>query len=502
MSQPPFQPGQDPLKGRYKLVRQLGHGAMGSVWLAEDKLLSRPVAMKELIAPHGNAELADRRERMVQEARALARVSHPAIVSVHDLFFIGDDPWIVMEYISAPSLAQILSEKSLDERRIARIGRRVLEGLSAVHRADIVHRDVKPSNILVADDSDSFLVDFGIARIVDGPSLTGQFVIGTPEYMAPEQFTPGSRVGPPADVWGLGVTLFQALEGYSPFGRHGHDVRTVQLAIETETPKLASSGPLADITLRMLAKDPAQRATVREATRVLTDILTDAPRRSSASTDPHPVPPAPWPARSAVGAARRPAGPATRPYTERTVRPPKERTAEVNGLRDELLRVGPDTGAALLLKLDVRTSVKILADCPSKRRGELLQAIAVIEPGTAATILRMLLDTTAGSAFAYLRPQTAASLLSAMPASEAVRILTRTDVRTAASTIMELAPAEGAALLESMSDLQRAADVLLHATPETAIAVACAKPDFGRRVHPYLREPLRAQVGRALAKLC
>ena len=465
---------------------------MGSVWLAKDTRLDRPVALKELIPPRESEELADRRQRMVQEARALARLSHPAIVPVHDLFFIHDDPWIVMEYVSAPSLDHILKQESLDERRIARIGLRVLRGLAAVHRAGIVHRDVKPSNVLVAGDSEAYLIDFGIARITGGPSLTGKFVIGTPEYMAPEQLKRGAKVGPPADIWGLGVTLFQALEGYSPFG-HGAPGRVVQ-AIEQETPKPARHGPLADIALQMLAKQQAERATAQQVIRALTAFLTDAPRpRGAGNGTRRPVNPE---------ATQPPSGRGSQRPARRASRPPKDELARASGIRDEVLHVGPDTGAAMLLKLDVRTSVKILADCPDKRRGELLQAIAVVAPDTAATILRMLPAAPAGSAFAYMRPQTAASLLSAMPGQEAVRILTSTDVLAAASAIMELSPADAVALLESMLTVQRAAEILNHTTPETAIALVRVNPNFGCRVQPYLIEPLRTRVGRALAKLC
>jgi predicted Ser/Thr protein kinase len=481
------------LNDRFRLVYQLGTGGQGSVWLAEDTRLERPVALKELAQPRGgSADLDERRMRVLQEARALARVRHPAIVPIHDLFFIGDDPWIVMEYIGGRGLDQIIRAGTLDERSIAGIGLHVLRGLAAVHRAGIVHRDVKPANILVADDGSVFLVDFGIARIAGDPSLTGHSVIGTVEYLAPERLKPGARVGPPADVWALGVTFFQALEGYSPFDRHSEqDPAAVMLAITQETPKLTRHGTLADITLRMLVKDPAQRASAEEVRHALAGIAGEAPQPLPRASG-RPTAPLPGVMRERASAADVPAGPATRPLNKQT--------AGRNGVRDEILRVGPDTGAAMLLTLDVRSSARILADCPARHRGELLQGIAAVEPATAATILRMLLDTTAGLAFGYLQPQTAASLLSAMPGPEAVRILVSTDARAAGSAIMELAPAHAAALLKSMSDARRAAEVLTHATSQTAIAVVRADRSFGRVIQPYLTEPLRTQVSRTLAE--
>ena len=160
---------------------------MGSVWLAEDTWLERPVALKELIPTGGgNTDLTERRRRVLQEARALARVKHPAIVPIHDLFFIGDDPWIVMEYVNGQSLDQIIRAGTLDERSIARIGLRVLGGLAAVHRAGIVHRDVKPANVLVATDGAVFLIDFGIARSRRPVADRASAIVGTAEYMAPE----------------------------------------------------------------------------------------------------------------------------------------------------------------------------------------------------------------------------------------------------------------------------------------------------------------------------
>jgi flagellar motility protein MotE (MotC chaperone)/predicted Ser/Thr protein kinase len=484
------------LNNRFRLVEKLGVGGMGSVWLTEDIWLERPVALKELARTSGgDAVRNERRQRVLQEARALARVRHPAIVPIHDIFFAGGDPWIVMEYISGRSLAEVIGRGPLDEPSIARIGLQVLRGLIAMHGASIVHRDVKPANIVVADDDSVSLVDFGIAKIVGDPSLTGYATImGTVEYMSPERLTPGVRVGPPADIWALGVTCFYALEGYSPFRQHPElDQDAIILAIAQETPKPTRHGPLGDLTLRMLAKDPQERAKATEVQRGLEQILREAAAGRSRETE----------SPGARGKQRRPSpGPAA---SEPSVTPPRQdqphdsQSTRLADIRAEIMRVGPDTGAAMLLKLDVRTGAKILAGCPARNRGELLQAMAAVQPGTAATILRMMFDSPAGQAFAYLRPQTAVSLLAAMPTPEAVRILGSTDPRAAASTIMELSPAEAASLLAAMADRERAAKVLGHATARTAVAVARADLGLARKIVTYLPEPHQAQVRRAIS---
>ena len=186
------------LNDRFRLLVTLGGGGMGSVWLAEDLLLERSVALKELVPHNGGDDLDARRERALQEARALARVRHPAIVPIHDAFFTDGDPWIVMEYIEGRSLQSLIESHPLDDATVARIGLHVLRGLVAAHRAGVVHRDVKPDNILVAGDDSIFLVDFGIAKIAGQKSLTRlNNVVGTPEYIAPERLQPGAHVGPP-----------------------------------------------------------------------------------------------------------------------------------------------------------------------------------------------------------------------------------------------------------------------------------------------------------------
>jgi serine/threonine protein kinase len=497
----PSEPGQI-LNGRFRLVKKLGVGGMGSVWLAEDIRLERPVALKELSQTSGgDAARNELRQRVLQEARALARVPHPAIVPIHDIFFVGDDPWIVMEYISGRSLADVIARGPLDELSIAKIGLQVLRGLIAVHGADIVHRDVKPANIVVADDGSVSLVDFGIAKIVGDPSLTAYATfMGTVEYMSPERLTPGARVGPPADIWALGVTCFHALEGYSPFRQHSElDQDAIMLAITQETPKLTRHGPLGDLTLRMLVKDPQERAKAGEVLQRLEQIVRGAAVVREAGGNREPEGPGAyskqrWPSPGPAAFAAR-----ASVTSLRQDQPHDSHSTRLADIRTEIMRVGPDTGAAMLLKLDAGTSAKILAGCPARRRGELLQAMAAVQPGTAATILRMMFDSPAGQAFAYLRPQTAASLLAAMPMPEAVRILGSTDPRAAASTIMELSPAEAAGLLAAMADGERAAKVLAHATARTAVAVARADLGLARKVVVYLPEPHRTQVRRVIS---
>ena len=298
------------LNGRFRLVYKLGDGGMGSVWLAEDQLLERSVALKELMPHVGAPDLSARRARAVQEARAMARVRHQAIVPIHDVFFIDDDPWIVMEYISGLSLQDLITRQALDERSIARIGLHVVRGLAAVHRANVVHRDVKPTNILVADDGSIFLVDFGIARIAGDASLTGQAIVGTLDFLAPERFRSGYTVGPPADIWALGVTFYYALEGYTPFSRASErGWEATMNAILSEAPrKPAGGGRLADITLLMLEKEPARRADADEVLAVLDGILGGEPPAS-------PLVPRSVPAPRVAAAPVRPAPPPQRDET-------------------------------------------------------------------------------------------------------------------------------------------------------------------------------------------
>jgi eukaryotic-like serine/threonine-protein kinase len=572
------QPAASPtlLNERFRLVYKLGAGGMGSVWLAEDQLLERSVALKELIPHAGATDLPERRARALQEARAMARVRHQAIVPIHDVFFIDDDPWIVMEYISGRSLHDIIKQQTLDERSIARIGLQVLRGLVAVHRANVVHRDVKPTNILVADDDSIFLVDFGIARIAGDASLTGQSIVGTLDFLAPERFRAGYTVGPPADIWALGVTFYYALEGYYPFWRDSErGWEATMMAILKEAPRTPTCrGRLADITLRMLQKDPARRADTEDVLGVLEDILgavppvpppVSAPSTSVPSTSvPSAVRPEAvgrsepvglaqpvagtqgnhetvrqrrgpgeeargrgWKRRPAAGppavparragdglpsassassasassaSSRRPAGGWGRPEGGRAEpgRAGNGRDPRFNEAREMIKNVGIDTGVAMLLTLTEDEAARVLADCPAKLCGELLQGIAAVRPHTAAAILRSLRSTTAGRAFAYLRAPTGAALVSSMQPADALRILDNTDERTVAAVIEELPVSTSAALLKSMYSRQRAAAVLTHVRPVTAAELLRADSEFAAGVLRYVSEPVRKQVSRHL----
>jgi eukaryotic-like serine/threonine-protein kinase len=493
-------------------VYQLGTGGMGSVWLADDQLLERSVALKELLPRTGAADLPARRARAVQEARAMARVRHPTIVPIHDVFFIDDDPWIVMDYISGRSLQDMIRQQNtLDERSIARIGLQVLRGLEALHRAGVVHRDVKPANILVADDGSIFLVDFGIARIVGDTSLTGQSIVGTPDFLAPERFNEGYQVGPPADIWALGVTFYSALEGFSPFLRKSDaGWQAIMLAILRDPPRPPSrGGPLADITLRMLHKDPAKRAKAEQVITVLEAILGAAAAVSAAPPSPAVNAAPPSPAVSAAPPAQ-PEGTtetvvynkATRALTNAPFEAPRapaarrrDRFAEA---RDMIRNVGTDTGVAMLLAMSEADAARILADCPAKLCGDLLQGIGVVRPATAMTILRILHSGAAGRAFAYLRPQTASALVAAMAPHEALRVLDNTDERTVAAVLMELPVPKSAALVKSMHSRQRAAHVLTHVRPSTAAEILRHDGELTAGVLRYLAEPVRNQVSRHL----
>ncbi|MEU8761369.1 serine/threonine-protein kinase [Streptomyces sp. NPDC048659] len=264
------------LAGRYRIVRRLGRGGMGVVWQAVDEILGREVAVKELRTYTDTAapELDAMRQRMRREARAAARVRHPGVVAVHDVTEHEGRPVIVMELVDGPSLDDLLAaEGPLDPVEAARIGARVLEALAAAHEAGVLHRDVKPGNILLDRSGRVLLTDFGIATIEDPADGTAARltrsgeIVGSLDYLSPERAR-GAAPAPAADVWALGATLFAAVEGAVPF-RRTSTWSTLAAIVTDPLPEPVRSGPLAPALLRLLAKDPAERPGAREAALLL-----------------------------------------------------------------------------------------------------------------------------------------------------------------------------------------------------------------------------------------
>jgi hypothetical protein len=264
--------------GRYRLESQVGSGGMGIVWRARDEVLDRDVAVKEVLSPPGLGE-GERRtlyQRAMREARSAARLSHPGIVTVHDVVEEDGRPWVVMELVHARSLQEVLdSEGPLPPRQVADIGRQVLLALGTAHAVGILHRDVKPSNVLLADDDRVVLTDFGIAVIEGEATLTqtGAF-IGSPAYIAPERLR-GKRATPAADLWALGATLYTAVEGKPPFQRS--DAMAVLGAVLTDEPAVPEkANELLPVIEGLLRKEPDRRMTSTAAMPLLSAVAQPA----------------------------------------------------------------------------------------------------------------------------------------------------------------------------------------------------------------------------------
>ncbi|MFJ3500689.1 protein kinase [Streptomyces sp. NPDC090135] len=263
------------LAGRYRLGESIGRGGMGKVWRAHDEVLHRVVAVKELTAGRFVAE-ADRlvlHARTQKEARAAARITHPGVVTVHDVLEHDDRPWIVMQYVDGPSLADAAKESgSIEPREAARIGLHVLGALRAAHAAGVLHRDVKPGNILLARDGRVLITDFGIAAIEGDSTITrtGE-IVGSIDYLAPERVK-GGDPGPASDLWSLGATLYTAVEGTSPF-RRTSPISTMQAVVTEEPPHPEKAGALAPVIVALLRKDPERRPRADEVGRMLLEAM-------------------------------------------------------------------------------------------------------------------------------------------------------------------------------------------------------------------------------------
>jgi tRNA A-37 threonylcarbamoyl transferase component Bud32 len=492
----------DVLNGRYVLADRLGKGSMGSVWRAHDNVLERTVAVKELLSnPYGGEPMEVRLERVRREALALAKVEHPAIVTVHDLIFVRspEDPWIVMGYVHGSPLDKLLEAGArLPAQQVAAIGLAVLEGLMACHRRSVYHRDVKPANIVVGDDGSVRLVDFGIVQMAGKESLTApSCVLGTPEFLAPETLEKDPKVGPATDLWALAVTLYCALTGKAPF--RAETLGATYAAIVSKTPPTPRvGGPLAALVMQMLSKRPADRPDTAKAAAILRNVagLPDpVGREYRTGSDRTPE----W--RSKLGYTA-PPGPARLGDDTQPVLP-GQRPALLSGLyADDAARmvVGwpADRAAAELLALDPIEAARILNQCVGPVGGAALSAIAAAQPRRARKILEIVMVDRAGRLLDHMSSVSAAAALTLPPAKGAALRLAEADTSTVVGVLTEM-PAEGAAPLVQAMDEARAVDVL-GAMPDPAAVAAIllhVRPALrGQTLLGRLPDPFRALVGK------
>lgn len=261
------------LAGRYRLVDSIGSGGMGRVWRAHDEVLHRTVAVKELTAALYAAE-GDRARLLARthaEARAAARINHSAVVTIHDVLDHDNRPWIVMELVEGNSLADEVKERGrIAPAEAARIGLWVLRGLRAAHAAGVLHRDVKPGNVLLSPDRRVLLTDFGIAQVEGDTTITrtGE-IVGSVDYLAPERVR-GHDPGPSSDLWALGATLYTAVEGRSPF-RRTSPLTTMQAVVDENPEPPGNAGALEPVIVALLSKDPEDRPGPAEAEEMLAE---------------------------------------------------------------------------------------------------------------------------------------------------------------------------------------------------------------------------------------
>ncbi|MFJ7908348.1 protein kinase [Kitasatospora sp. NPDC096204] len=279
------------LAGRYRLNGVLGRGGMGTVWRAEDEMLGRTVAVKEL---RMNASVDEEEKhrlitRTLREAKATARIRHSSAVTVFDVVDEDDRPWIVMELVESRSLADVVREDGpLSPARAAEIALDVLGVLSAAHALGILHRDVKPSNVLIGEDGRVVLTDFGIASVEGDASVTSTgMLVGAPSYISPERAR-GQKPGPPADLWSLGGTLYAMVEGRPPYDR-GSALATLTAVMTEDLVAPVNAGPLLPVIEGLLAKDPAERLDASQTRSMLKRVVAESTSRAESTTE-HAVP--------------------------------------------------------------------------------------------------------------------------------------------------------------------------------------------------------------------
>lgn len=281
--------------GRYRVESLLARGGMALIWLAEDEFLLRQVALKQINVNDRASEQSRRAARVLalREARTAAQVNHPGVVTVYDVVRDDDEPWIVMELLRGRSLAEALdAEGPLRVEQVIHIGLSLLDVLRAVHRADIVHRDVKPANVQLCDGARVMLTDFGIAIATGSDSRTQICMAGSPGYVSPERLR-GGKAGPASDLFSLGATLFTAVEGTSPFTRDNIAATLTAVAEEPPAP-FSRAGPLRPVIEGLLAKEPNRRLNADQAYTLLHEavhLVNEGERYRAGSSPAAPVQP-------------------------------------------------------------------------------------------------------------------------------------------------------------------------------------------------------------------
>ncbi|MFE1166469.1 serine/threonine-protein kinase [Nocardiopsis sp. NPDC058789] len=344
------------LVNRYRLDEVIGAGGMGRVWRGTDTLLDRPVAVKELTTPPNLPphEVDVLRTRMIREARSAAQLSHPSIITVFDVAEEDGRPWIVMELVRGPSLGDLIKDEgALEVPRAANVGEQMAAGLAEAHDRGIVHRDIKPGNVLIAGNDRAVLTDFGIAHLDGSTHLTSTgLLIGSPSYLAPE-IAHGRAATPASDMWALGITLYQAVEGSLPFDRPT-PMATLTAIVTQDLPETPNAGALRPVLEALTEKRPEDRPSVLEVRALLREIRDSGSTSTTMlapSLEPAPEDPSDWnrvtdqgTVHRAVSAAE--AAPAPAPPPAAVPRRPRERTA---GSRSRTLLVAAAAVALLLV---------------------------------------------------------------------------------------------------------------------------------------------------------
>ena len=276
--------------GRYVVLGELGRGGMGVVWRAEDRVMGRQVAVKELHLPAGLGEQERRlfRERLLREARTAGRLNHPGIVTVYDVVADGGVDHIVMELIEARTLTDLVAASGgLDEATAVSVAQQLLDALGTAHDNGVVHRDVKPANVMIGAKGRVKLTDFGIAQAADDPRLTTTgALIGSPGYLAPERLE-GLPATPASDLWSLGATLYYAVQGMSPFARDT-TAATIYAVLHSDVPTTRTRGPLGPVIAGLLQREPRARLGGPQAAALLAGAAATPPPSSEDDTQPVP----------------------------------------------------------------------------------------------------------------------------------------------------------------------------------------------------------------------